>query len=192
MPLEYFNGSWSLFLNPQQYQAGDVKVVLTNVETGERYTPAVSVDKPVENNGMAATDLALSFDPGVSFQDGDQIQVEITGLEDLYGNAESIQYSVAFFNSHIPFEDLKLSETSKILFEGDKFFLTAEVIPEDTSEVDIANLKWTSSNPEVATVDRGTVTSVAEGTAVITAELGGKTASCQVTVKNWFRQKIFS
>lgn len=48
--------------------------------------------------------------------------------------------------------------------------------------VDLANVNWTSKNPEVATVVDGKVTAVAPGTAVIEAELDGKKATCEVTV----------
>ena len=49
------------------------------------------------------------------------------------------------------------------------------------------NITWSSSNEGVATVtgnnQGATVTAVAEGTAIITAELDGKTATCTVTVQ---------
>ena len=45
-----------------------------------------------------------------------------------------------------------------------------------------AVVEWKSSNPAVATVNAGTVTGVANGTAVITADWFGATASCVVTV----------
>lgn len=48
--------------------------------------------------------------------------------------------------------------------------------------VDLANVNWTSKNPEVATVVNGKVTAVAPGTAIIEAELDGKKATCEVTV----------
>ena len=45
-------------------------------------------------------------------------------------------------------------------------------------------VKWTSDNPDVATVDEnGKVTAVSEGTANITAEVYGKTATCAVKVE---------
>ncbi len=51
---------------------------------------------------------------------------------------------------------------------------------------------WSSSDPAVATVDEtGLVTALANGTAVITAEAGGKTASCTVDVADrntWVEQ----
>ena len=54
--------------------------------------------------------------------------------------------------------------------------------PENTT--DDINVEWTSSDVKVATVDEnGVVTAVAEGTAVITAKVGDKTASVTVTVK---------
>lgn len=47
-------------------------------------------------------------------------------------------------------------------------------------------VKWTSGNPDVATVDKsGKVTAVSEGTANITAEVCGKTATCAVTVQKF-------
>ncbi len=46
------------------------------------------------------------------------------------------------------------------------------------------NITWISENPEIATVDEsGLVKSVAPGTAKITVEANGITASCEVTVK---------
>lgn len=54
--------------------------------------------------------------------------------------------------------------------------------PENTT--DDINVEWTSSDNKVATVDEnGVVTAIAEGTAVITAKVGDKTASVTVTVK---------
>lgn len=47
-------------------------------------------------------------------------------------------------------------------------------------------VKWTSDNPDVATVDKsGKVTAVSEGIANITAEAYGKTATCAVTVQKF-------
>ena len=46
--------------------------------------------------------------------------------------------------------------------------------------VDAADVSWSSSEPNVATVEKGVVTAVGKGTAVVTASYQGKTASCTV------------
>lgn len=59
--------------------------------------------------------------------------------------------------------------------------LIANVMPYNASDNTVT---WSSSNTDVATVSEdGIVTTIAEGTAVITAEAGGITANCIVTVK---------
>lgn len=45
------------------------------------------------------------------------------------------------------------------------------------------NITWTSSNPEIASVDGGSVTGKAGGTVTITAKSGEETASCTVKVE---------
>ncbi|MDR1198996.1 MAG: SUMF1/EgtB/PvdO family nonheme iron enzyme [Prevotellaceae bacterium] len=65
---------------------------------------------------------------------------------------------------------------------GGTITLTATVKPDNATD---KTLTWTSSAPEVATVDDGVVSAVAEGSAVITvATANGKTAECTVTVAN--------
>lgn len=59
--------------------------------------------------------------------------------------------------------------------------LIATVLPVDATDPTVT---WESDKPEIATVDGGKVTAVAEGEAKITATAGGKTATCKVTVKD--------
>ena len=56
--------------------------------------------------------------------------------------------------------------------------LTATIAPANFGVV------WTSSNPAVATVKNGVVTAVGNGTATITASMGGVEATCEVTATN--------
>ena len=58
--------------------------------------------------------------------------------------------------------------------------LTVTLIPENATVTQ--EVEWTTSDPEVATVDAGTVTAVAAGEATITASVGGFSAECKVTV----------
>ena len=74
---------------------------------------------------------------------------------------------------------ITVEPTSLTLIEGDVDTLTAFVTPQGEAAV-----IWTSSNPEVATVDaNGIVTAIAEGTATIAATIADvEPALCEVTV----------
>ena len=74
---------------------------------------------------------------------------------------------------------VSLSPSTLTLTEGDTQMLTATVSPSDATD---ASVNWTTSNAAVATVNAGTVTAVAPGSATITAKAGDKQASCAVTV----------
>ena len=67
------------------------------------------------------------------------------------------------------------------LKEGTTGTLTASVAPTNATKKTVS---WTSSDEKVATVDNGTVTAVAEGTATITVRTdeGGFTATATVNV----------
>ena len=72
---------------------------------------------------------------------------------------------------------ISLSETSLEMKPTEIIHLTATVIPSDAGIV-----TWSSSDEDVATVESGYVTAIADGTAIITAEVAGCTATCTVTV----------
>ncbi len=76
---------------------------------------------------------------------------------------------------------VSLDKTSLELTEGEEVTLKATVTPDNASN---KNVTWTSSNPEVATVENGKVTAVKAGTTTITVTTvdGAKTAKCEVTV----------
>ncbi|MBR2520725.1 MAG: S-layer homology domain-containing protein [Oscillospiraceae bacterium] len=62
---------------------------------------------------------------------------------------------------------------------GETIILEAAIQPDGVQ----AEINWSSSDPSVASVDKGAVTGVKEGEAVITAAAGEKSASCSITVK---------
>lgn len=78
---------------------------------------------------------------------------------------------------------IALNQTEAELEVGDNLNpLTVTKIPADAT-VDLADVTWESSNTSVATVTNGEVTALAPGTAIISAKLEGKTATCLVKVK---------
>lgn len=81
----------------------------------------------------------------------------------------------------VPVTGVSVGPETLELKEGTTGTLTAAVVP---SNATVATVTWSSSDESVATVDKGVVTAVAEGTATITAKTddGGFTATCNVTV----------
>ena len=81
-----------------------------------------------------------------------------------------------------PVTGVSLDRTSVELTEGDVTTLVATITPTNASN---KNVSWTSSDPEVATVEDGRVTAHKVGTATITVrtEDGDHTATCTITVK---------
>lgn len=74
---------------------------------------------------------------------------------------------------------ITLSQTSLEMEPDEYTRLIATVEPSDAGSV-----TWTSSNENVATVVGGFVVAVADGVAMITAEVAGKTAMCMVSVNS--------
>ncbi len=85
----------------------------------------------------------------------------------------------------VPVTSISLSKTALTLEIGDAEELSAKIQPEDAAETDIA-WRCEGSDPEAIALetDKGSVriTAVKEGTAVIYASAGGKSASCTITV----------
>ena len=82
---------------------------------------------------------------------------------------------------YIPVTDIILNYYELELEIGKKVTLTATVLPENA---DKKTVTWRTSSTKVATVRRGIVTAVSEGTAIITAETDDYSVTCTVTVKS--------
>ena len=92
--------------------------------------------------------------------------------------------NVTVKNSVIPVTGVTLNKTALNLVTGASESLVATISPSNATNKDV---KWTSSNTNVATVDTtGKVTGVSSGSATITVKTkdGAKVATCNVTVKN--------
>ena len=76
-------------------------------------------------------------------------------------------------------ESVTLNKTEITLEVGGEETLTATVTPEEAAEKSVT---WKVSPAGIVTVENGKVTAVAEGTATVTATVGGKSATCSVTV----------
>lgn len=82
----------------------------------------------------------------------------------------------------VPIENITISVEDLTMKPDETKQLTVTFVPEDTTN---QNMNWSSSNPTVAEVsDTGMITAHAVGSAIITgtAEAGGLTVTCNVTV----------
>mgnify|MGYP003370172581 FL=1 len=83
-------------------------------------------------------------------------------------------------NAPVAVSEVTLSRTALTMTVGDTEKLTATVLPEHAG---YDGLVWSSNNASVALVDvEGLVTAVSAGNATITATVGGKQVTCEVTV----------
>lgn len=80
----------------------------------------------------------------------------------------------------IPVSEIRLSSDKLSLFAGETSTIEAVILPINATDQEIS---WTSSDASVASVSAaGEVTALAAGEATITAECGGITEECSVTV----------
>ena len=75
-------------------------------------------------------------------------------------------------------KNLVLNQTDVSCFSKNESFTI--YVKLGNADVSRSKVTWTSSDPNVATVEKGTVTAVGKGTATITAEYNGKKAECTV------------
>lgn len=89
-------------------------------------------------------------------------------------------YCVVTVNAaNISVTSVTLSQSTLSLKTGADATLTTTISPADATNKTIT---WSSSNPSIAMVNDGKVVGVSAGTATITASVGGKVATCSVTV----------
>ena len=90
-------------------------------------------------------------------------------------------FAACTVNDEVPVTGVEMSNSSITLNIGDKYTLTAMAMPANATD---KTEKWVSSNPSVATVDKGEVTAVGAGNATIKVTIGGKSDTCAVTVND--------
>ena len=83
----------------------------------------------------------------------------------------------------IPVASVSLDQNFLSLEEGETYTLVATISPEDATEMQV---EWSSSDNNIATVENGIVSAINAGTAMVTATVGGKSATCDVLVSKRF------
>ena len=149
-----------------------------NLDAGQTATLAATVS-PAD-----ATDKTVTW----SSSDATVVSVDQTGkVTALKGGAATVTASAGEYSATcrvtvtVPVTGISLDRTALSLEATQTTTLVATVSPSDATDKSVT---WSSSNASVATVGQdGLVTAVREGTAVITAAAGGKSATCNVTVR---------
>lgn len=167
-----------------------VREAETPVETVTLSQTALTL-KPGETAALTATvspeaaDQAVvwySADPETASVTGGEVVAICAGTTEIAAIAGGVKAacSVTVAEDGLRAASLMLSAGTLELTEGKTATLTATVLP---TSIPQSSIVWTSSNEEAAVVDSGVVTARAAGAAIIRASVGGKTASCTVTVK---------
>ena len=153
----------------------ETTLTLTRGETG-KLTATVTSD-----NADDKTVVWSSSDASVAtVSDDGTVTAKKEGTATITAQAGGKTATCAVTVNPIPVENVTLNVTTLKLAPNMTKTLTATVNPDDADDKTVT---WSSSNPAVATVSNdGMVTAVKVGAATITAQAGGKTAACEVTV----------
>ena len=132
----------------------------------------------------SATDKTVTWTsdkPEIAAVEGGTVTAKAEGTATITAKAgeQTATCTVTVTKADVAVESVTLDKNSLELKAGNNATLTATVSPEGATNKDVT---WTSDKPEIATVEGGTVTAKAAGTAIITAKAGDKTATCTVTV----------
>ena len=79
----------------------------------------------------------------------------------------------------VPVESVTIAPEQITLTVGQTHQLEVTVLPENATD---QTVKWRTSDASIVSIDNGEITANAAGTASITAEVGGKEATCTVNV----------
>ena len=148
-----------------------------SLKAGETVTLTATV-KPDD-----ATDKTVTWstsDASVATVNNGVVTAKKVGAATITAKAGDKSATCAITVEPTPVTGITLDNASVTLKEGQEIQLTATVEPVDATDKTVT---WSSNKSEVATVDNtGKVKAIKEGSAIITAKAGDKTATCVISV----------
>lgn len=163
--------------------------ITSSAQTGGSITPN-GTEKVVEDSNKTYT---VKADDGyyIAYVKVDGVSVGAVSTY-TFENVSENHTIEAFFNKNasVKVEKIELGNTEVELNAGDSLLLNAVITPDKAEDKQI---KWSTNNIEVASVENGLIKAIGEGTAVITAEAqdgSGVKAQCIVTVSK--KKQIFT
>ena len=131
----------------------------------------------------AVCDLSWSSDnEGIASVDENGMVTAVSeGLAVIQASAGEVYAKCSIVVEPKEVENVTVDPVELNLKVGEKSELTLTIEPEELAD---SYVLWASDNENVATVANGTVSAISAGDAVITATVGGISASCNVSVTN--------
>ena len=148
----------------------------TNIGDSSTITATVSPSDAYSNVCWLSSDTQVA----VVDQNG-KVTGKGNGTATITAASNGISDSCTVTVSEKPVTSVSLNYNKKYMNVGDYLALTAIILPDDASD---AKVTWKSSNTSVATVTRGVVQAVGEGSCTIAATADGKSGSCTITVNH--------
>lgn len=156
------------------YHGGEIEVAVeANIEFS--VIPDVEWIHYVQTKVLSSSTICLTVDENTSAASRE-------GHIKISQNNGTLSYSVLVNQTgKVPVSSVTLDKSEVLLLVGQQEVLSATIIPDNATEQTIS---WVSDNPEVVSVDNGSITAIAEGEARITATVDYRTATCSVRVLN--------
>lgn len=211
-PKDLFGGNtpWSVTLNPDKYGDIDINKVTVSLKCLDNgvtdsfnvknvvASPTVTTKYMTVNKGGYGVSNCIIFNTGRAL-DGNNYEVNISGITDKSGNSTQIRYKVSFFNiTSVKASCITINPASMNLTlneDGCQVGSTYPITITDNALFDKTDqtIKWKSSKNSVATITpagnngtsshKATLTIVGSGKTTITAENAeGNTATCVVNI----------
>lgn len=115
-------------------------------------------------------------------EDAMQLNTRIAATQDEVDEMYDTLHAYLYNSGEDP--SVELDKSALSILKGKDNSVKLEAAVDETDSLKPQHLIWSSEDPMIATVDReGNVTGQGAGTTTITATIGEKTASCQVTVE---------
>lgn len=183
--VKYKNGADECKVTVLPLAAAKVEIVaesdVINIDPGQSVT--LTVKCYPEDADLTAVTWSTDY---AAVATVDAVTGKVTGVTPGFAKirasySDKVYDEISVSVNSIKAESVQVKPASVELGVGEKERLSAELTPSNATDLPV----WTSSNLEVATVDRetGVVTAVSVGTATIKAQAGNVSATCTVNVK---------
>ena len=171
----------------------DLGIDTVDLKIGESYKFEYSIS-PSNTTDSTYKVTLKSLDNKIAILKDDLFTIQSLGIGSTYVVAylstnEKITDTCIINVLPIKEERIEISETESYMIVGDEMTLTAQIYP---SSATFKEIKWSSSNEQIATVDNGIVRALAAGEVSIFAESkNGLKAECKIVVDNIHVEQVF-